>query len=266
MIKLRRLVTVTASLSALVLSCSSNGDDSSGNQGGSTAQGGSAPANGGSTQSANGGSGTGGATGQGGSGTGGSGMGGASNGGSSGSNSAGMNSAGSNNGGSNAGGSNNGGAAGKGNNGGNGGKGQAETGGAGGKGNSGSGGGSSGTATFAQVASLLGMKCAGSMCHGNGSQQVDLVTMNGLYMRLTTALPSSSAHCGGTTLVMANDAANSFLAKVVQARSSCSKGGGMEQIARMPDNCSTTSSNPRACLSAAEIKTITDWIAAGAPQ
>jgi hypothetical protein len=116
-----------------------------------------------------------------------------------------------------------------------------------------------------QVASLLSMKCSGSNCHG-GSAHVNLVNMSGLYMRLTTPLPSNNSHCGGTTLVMPGDAANSFLAKVVQGRSTCTKGSGTENIVRMPDDCSTSSSNPRACLTAAEIKIITDWIAAGAPQ
>jgi hypothetical protein len=66
-------------------------------------------------------------------------------------------------------------------------------------------------------------------------------------------------------LVVPNDAASSFLVKIVQGAASCTKGTGTENIGRMPDNCSTTSTNPRACLTAAEIKTITDWIAAGAP-
>jgi hypothetical protein len=33
----------------------------------------------------------------------------------------------------------------------------------------------------------------------------------------------------------------------------------------MPAQCSTTSSTPRACLTAAQIATIDDWINAGAP-
>jgi hypothetical protein len=53
---------------------------------------------------------------------------------------------------------------------------------------------------------------------------------------------------------------------VVKARSTCMKGGGTEMIARMPDNCSTTSTNPRACLTTAQIALIESWITAGAAQ
>lgn len=42
---------------------------------------------------------------------------------------------------------------------------------------------------------------------------------------------------------------------------SCSKaGGGTEMIARMPDDCP----GERPCLTDAQIKLLTDWIAAGA--
>jgi hypothetical protein len=42
---------------------------------------------------------------------------------------------------------------------------------------------------------------------------------------------------------------------------SCNKsGGGTEMIARMPDDCPTA----RPCLTDAQIKLISDWVAAGA--
>jgi hypothetical protein len=144
-----------------------------------------------------------------------------------------------------------------------GGGGGATGGGGGGKSTGGSGGG--GAVTFSQVASLLSKACAGSQCHG-GSNHINLVNMTGLYMRLTTPLPSTNPHCGGTTLIVAGSLASSFLANVIKGQSTCMKGGGTEMIPRMPDDCSTSSSNPRACLTAAEIKLVEDWVTAGAPQ
>ena len=104
-----------------------------------------------------------------------------------------------------------------------------------------------------------------SMCHG-GSNHINLVNMTGLYMRLTTPLPSTNSHCGGTTLIVGGNLASSFLANVIKGQATCMKGGGTEMIPRMPDDCSTSSSNPRACLTAAEIKLVEDWVTAGAPQ
>jgi len=82
-----------------------------------------------------------------------------------------------------------------------------------------------------------------------------------LYSVLTTAIPTSVQHCKGTTMVVPNNAAGSFLVSVVTAKATCKNNGTDESIARMPDNCSGNS-----CLSAAQIKTITDWINAGAPK
>ena len=213
-------------------------------------------------------SGNGGSPGQGGSTSGGASSGGASSGGASsggassgGSNSGGKANGGSSNGGGNNGGGNNGGAGG-GNTAGQsgGGRGGAGGGNNGGGNNGGAAGGGS-TATFAQVAMILSMKCAGATCHGGSgaNAQVNLVDMNGLYTRLTTALPMSTPHCKGSTLVTANDA-NSLLVKVVSGPTMCTNGTAMESLAKMPDNCSGNS-----CLTPAQIKTITDWIAAGAP-
>jgi hypothetical protein len=63
-------------------------------------------------------------------------------------------------------------------------------------------------------------------------------------------------------LVTPNDA-NSFLISVVKAGASCPKGGGT--IGRMPDNCKTTAGGMPQCLTADQIKLISDWVAAGAP-
>lgn len=263
--KLRALVTLASCLSlpTLLLGCSAESGDDSGNGGSTSAQGGSTATGG----SANGGSGQGG-SGQGGSGQGGSGQGGSSGGAASGgTGQGGSGQGGSSNGGASSGGSSNGGSSNGGSGSSNGGSSSSSGGQAsggrnggnqGGSSNPGTGGGSSGTATFAQVAALLGQKCGKSGCH-MGTQHVELVNNSGLYSRLTTPL-ANSTDCGGTTLVKAGDASNSFLAKVVQARSTC----GSKNIARMPDKCSGTGTN--ACLTAAEIKLITDWIAAGAAQ
>ncbi|MFZ5892354.1 MAG: hypothetical protein ACOY0T_14945 [Myxococcota bacterium] len=286
MIKLRRLFTATAGLSALAISCSSPGGDNSGGEGGANnAKGGTTSANGGTTSNggtpANGGSPSGGSPGNGGAANGGASSGGAANGGTTnggssnggssngGSSKGGSPNGGSTNGGSSNGGSNSGGASagGKASGGGKNEGGSSNGGSAnmGGNTSSGGQGGGSGSATFSQVATLLSMKCGGSMCHA-GSNHLNLANMSGLYMRLTTPIPMNNSHCGGTTLVMPGDAANSFLAKVIQGSATCTKGSGTEEIDRMPFMCSTSSSTPRACLTANEIKVITDWITAGAPQ
>ena len=129
----------------------------------------------------------------------------------------------------------------------------------------GSAGGGSGTVTFAQVSGVLATGCAGAMCHG-GTNHVNLVMMQGLYTRLTTPLPATAPHCKGTTLVVPSNVAGSFLVKIITGASMCMNNGANENIPRMPDNCSTTSTNPRACLTAAQIKLVSDWVAGGAPQ
>lgn len=132
------------------------------------------------------------------------------------------------------------------------------------------GGGSAGSngsapATFATVSALLANNCAGSKCHG-GTAEVNFTTASGLYSRLTTPVASSIPHCAGTQLVAPGNTAGSFLLSVIQGKSTCKKGTGTESIGRMPDGCSTTSSNPRACLTTAQIQTVSAWVAAGAPQ
>jgi hypothetical protein len=112
------------------------------------------------------------------------------------------------------------------------------------------------------------MACAGATCHGDASQHAHLATMAGLYALLTTPLPNSSLHCKGETLVKPGDTNGSFLLKVITGpgMSMCKNGTAMENIPRMPDDCSTSSMNPRPCLTADQIKLVSDWIAANAPQ
>lgn len=136
-------------------------------------------------------------------------------------------------------------------------------GGSGGGSSGGSGGGSG--VTFTQVKDLLAMSCKGSKCHdaGNSGKQVDLTTSDGLYMRLTMPLPNTTAHCVGNTLIVPNMPTMSLLVQAVTGpgKISCNKsGGGTEMIARMPDDCPTA----RPCLTDAQIKLISDWVAAGA--
>jgi len=141
--------------------------------------------------------------------------------------------------------------------------------GAAGKGGSGggSGGGSAGTggastATFAAVKTIFSASCGTGQCHNAGSMHTNFQTGD-LYMTLTNAIPTTGANeCNGTTLVTKNDAAGSFLVKVISnAMSSCKDAGADKMIPKMPFMCGT---NPM-CLSADKIKTISDWIAAGAP-
>lgn len=148
-----------------------------------------------------------------------------------------------------------------------GGAGGSAAGGSAGASGSGGGGGAGGGAgvTFAQVKELLAMSCKGSKCHdaGNQGKQVDLVTSDGLYTRLTTPLPDTTAHCVGNTPVVANMPTMSLLVQAVTGpgKISCNKsGGGTEMIARMPDDCPTA----RPCLTDAQIKLISDWVTAGA--
>jgi hypothetical protein len=139
-------------------------------------------------------------------------------------------------------------------------------GGTGGSGGGGGTGGGGGGVTFAQVKALLAMSCKGSMCHdaGNTKQQIDWTTSDGLYMRLTTAIPDSVAHCVGNIPVVPSMPAQSLLVQAVTGpgKITCNKkGGGTEMIARMPDDCPTD----RPCLTPEQIKLISDWVAAGAP-
>jgi hypothetical protein len=140
-----------------------------------------------------------------------------------------------------------------------------------GGGSAGAGGGSAGSAgaggggavTFAQIKTLFGMNCGVGMCHNAGSMHLNYQTGD-LHALLTSPIPAGNKDCVGTTPVTANDQ-NSFLLKVVKTGGggACPQGTGT--IGRMPDMCSTSSTNPRACLTDTQIKLISDWIAAGAP-
>ena len=135
---------------------------------------------------------------------------------------------------------------------------------AGSAGSSGSGGGTG--VTFTQVKALLAMSCKGSKCHdpGNEGKQADWITSEGLYTRLTTPLPETTAHCVGNTPIVPNMPTMSLLVQAVTGpgKITCmKKGGGTEMIARMPDDCP----GDRPCLTPDQIKLITDWVAAGAP-
>jgi hypothetical protein len=144
-----------------------------------------------------------------------------------------------------------------------GGSGGATTGGTGGSGGSGGGSG----VTFAQVKTLLVTSCKGSKCHdpGNEKMQIDWITSDGLYDRLTKPIPDTVAHCVGNVPVVPGMPNMSLLVQAVTGpgKITCNKkGGGTEMIARMPDDCPAVN-NP--CLTAEQIKLITDWVAAGAP-
>jgi hypothetical protein len=136
---------------------------------------------------------------------------------------------------------------------------------------SGSGGGGGGTGgssgvSFGPVKELLSKTCAGAKCHDAASMQVDWITADGLYMRLTTALPQDTPHCPGNIPVIPGNPDGSLLLQAIKGKPTCNKaGGGMETIARMPDDCSTTGTDPRPCLTDTQIKLVSDWIAAGAP-
>jgi hypothetical protein len=136
-------------------------------------------------------------------------------------------------------------------------------------GSAGAAGGGATAGLFGQVSDLLGTKCAGGKCHGTGSTQAGFATAKGsaLGTLLTTPLPASTPHCVGVTLVTANDA-NSPLLNVVASggKISCTM-PKTETFGPMPLGCTATATTPTgSCLTAAQIKVISDWIAAGAPQ
>ncbi|HEX2875820.1 MAG TPA: hypothetical protein VHP33_31435 [Polyangiaceae bacterium] len=146
--------------------------------------------------------------------------------------------------------------------------GSAGSGGSGGSGggSSGSGGGGGSAAAFGPVQSLLAMSCKGGKCHDAASMQMDFTTADGLYMRLTSPIPNDIPHCPGDALVNKGMPDQSLLVRVLKGSTMCSKaGGGMEQIARMPDHCGEGGNNPP-CLTEMQIKVVSDWVAAGAPQ
>jgi hypothetical protein len=131
--------------------------------------------------------------------------------------------------------------------------------GTGGGSTAGAGGGGS-TVTFAQVKSLFGTSCGVGNCHNKASGHLDYQGTTDLHGLLTSPIPAGTKDCIGTTPVTANDA-NSFLLKVVMTGGiACPMGTGT--IPRMPDGCKATGGTP--CLTNAQVKLISDWIAAGA--
>jgi hypothetical protein len=111
------------------------------------------------------------------------------------------------------------------------------------------------------VSKLLGDTCGTGTCH-NGTAHVDLRNTAGLYDRIVGAMPNgpmTMTACKSKKLVVANDTTNSVLSNIVKgAVSGCS-------TARMPDDCSTSSTNPRACWTTTQIQTLDSWIMSGAP-
>jgi hypothetical protein len=125
-------------------------------------------------------------------------------------------------------------------------------------GSPGAGGGTgTGTGTFAAVAALLMTNC--SSCH-NGTNHTDLRTA-GLGARIVngSSNPSTNTSCTSQKLIVPNSTATSLIYNKVMGTNL----GGCGN--RMPMGCSTTSANPRACLTTAQIATIAAWINAGAP-
>jgi hypothetical protein len=144
-----------------------------------------------------------------------------------------------------------------------GGKGGGGAGGAvGGAGGGGSGGGA--TATFGAVADLLGKRCASDATKCHGATQTFHPKFNndaGLRSRLLAAPSGSGVEdvCKSQTLVVPNMPEKSLLVAVLGADDGPRMGCGK----RMPLDCGGGGSP---CLTDAEIMTIRNWIAAGAPQ
>ncbi|MEO5768445.1 MAG: hypothetical protein ABIS92_08845 [Polyangia bacterium] len=122
-------------------------------------------------------------------------------------------------------------------------------------------GGSGSGPSFAAVATIMGSSCGTGMCHQPAGPHVDLTNNAGLRGRLVGGMPNGSktmAMCKTKTLVVAGNPAASVISQVIKGpMAGCTN-------ARMPDECSTTSTKPRACLTMAQIATIDDWIMGGA--
>jgi hypothetical protein len=101
------------------------------------------------------------------------------------------------------------------------------------------------------------MSCGTGTCH-NGQDHTDLRNNTGLYGRIVNGMPTGAramSACTSRTLIKPSDVAGSVIAQVIMApMSGCTN-------ARMPDDCPSM----RACLTTAQISTITSWIMAGAP-
>jgi len=104
-----------------------------------------------------------------------------------------------------------------------------------------------GASGFAAVTTIITRTCATATCHG-GRRNPNLSAAN-LYTTLTSTAVSE---CGNDRLVTAGDTANSAILQLVN--------GQCEDLL-MPATCDAPP-----CLDAADMKTISDWIAAGAPR
>jgi hypothetical protein len=143
-----------------------------------------------------------------------------------------------------------------------GGAGGASGGSGGGSGGAGGAGGAPG-ATFEQVKAIMAQSCKGTLCHEPGSMyHADWVTASTLYQNLTTPIPTNKPmqHCKGTTVVVPGNAENSLLYKLLKGKAMCMNGSMTEEVDQMPHECP----QERECLTEAQIKTIGDWINAGA--
>ena len=116
-----------------------------------------------------------------------------------------------------------------------------------GSGTPGSAGATGGASGFAAVTAIITRTCATATCHG-GRRSPNLSAAN-LYTTLTSTAVSE---CGNDRLVTAGDTANSALLQLVN---------GQCEGLLMPATCDAPP-----CLEAPDMKTISDWIAAGAPR
>jgi hypothetical protein len=120
-----------------------------------------------------------------------------------------------------------------------------------GTGAGGQGGAAGATVTFSQIRTLIPGTCGGAMCH-TARQQPTLANDANLY---STLLNTAVSECGGARLVVPGNSQGSAILQLVNRQ--CSKDG---EPFYMPHDCT---SNP--CLPASQIRTITNWIQAGAP-
>jgi hypothetical protein len=100
---------------------------------------------------------------------------------------------------------------------------------------------------FAAVSAIITRSCAAATCHG-GRRNPNLSATN-LYTTLTS---TAVRECGNDRLVTPGDTANSAVLQLVNGQ--CGN-------FLMPATCDVAP-----CLAAADTKTISDWIAAGAPR
>lgn len=124
-------------------------------------------------------------------------------------------------------------------------------------GTGGTGGAGGAAATFASVTALFAANC--TSCH-DGTNHTDL-RATGLYARIVNQSPTKStvAACESQKLIVPGNTAMSLISNKIKGTNL----GGCN--GRMPDGCSTTSANPRPCLTTAQIAIVDSWINASAP-